>query len=169
MRCGRRKQLPRIPDAVLLEPTTSVARTPPPEGLEIREISPEESDAHVEIGAECFGMPFELARELVPVETLRRKGVRCFVGNCDGVAVATAIGATHGDAVAIFNVAMITSARGRGFGRALTVRPIADGAANGATWSYLQSSVMGLPVYKRLGYRTVETWTQFLPEGAEAF
>lgn len=147
---------------MILDSLSPVLDLPPPAHLEIREIAPEESGAHAAILAPSFGIPVEVASDLMRLEVLQRAGVRCYVGEYEGVDVATAIGVTHGGVVALFNVATIEGERRRGFGRALTIRAIADGFADGATWSYLQSSPMGLPIYQDLGYVIVETWITFL-------
>ena len=96
-------------------------------------------------------------------EVLELDGLRCYVGEFDGRPVATSIGMTSANVVGIFSVATLEPARGRGFGRALTVRAIADGVANAATWAYLQSSAAGFSLYRSLGFETVEEWSQYLP------
>ena len=59
----------------------------------------------------------------------------------------------------IFNIATRPAYRGRGYGRAVTSRIVADGIARGADLAYLQSSPDGYPLYESMGFRTVETWT----------
>jgi ribosomal protein S18 acetylase RimI-like enzyme len=138
-----------------------------PEMLSIRMLAPEESDASVEICAASFSMPIEIARQMTPNDLFRLGGVRCYIGEFGERPVATAVGMTTGDVVGIFNVGTLEDARGRGFGSALTVRAIADGVAQGATWAYLQSSEAGFPIYRRLGFETVEVWTEYLPPNLE--
>ena len=81
-----------------------------------------------------------------------------YVGRVDGRDVSTAVGFTSGDAVGIFNVATPPEHRGRGYGAALTAAAAAEGFAAGAEFAWLQSSALGLPVYRRLGFREVETY-----------
>ena len=59
----------------------------------------------------------------------------------------------------VFNIATVPAYRGRGSGRAVTSRIVADGVARGADLAYLQSSEDGYPLYQSMGFRTVETWT----------
>ena len=151
-----------VPLMVLESPARVVGQTLS-EGLTIRELTPEESDQHVELAAASFDMPVEVARQLMAPEVFAIDGVRSYLGEIDGRPVATVLGMTTGDVVGVFNVGTLEDARGRGFGAALTVRAIADGVAKGAQWSYLQSSAMGFPVYRRLGFETVEEWSQYLP------
>lgn len=134
-----------------------------PEGLSVRELGPEEADVHIAITAAAFEMPIEIGRQLLPPEVWELGGSRAYLGEVDGRPVATAVGMTTGDVVGIFNVGTLEDARGRGFGRALTVRAIADGVANGAQWAYLQSSAAGYSIYRRLGFETVEEWSQYRP------
>lgn len=44
------------------------------------------------------------------------------------------------------------------YGAAMTARCAQDGYDAGSAYSLLQSSVMGYPVYQRMGFRTVDTW-----------
>jgi GNAT superfamily N-acetyltransferase len=53
--------------------------------------------------------------------------------------------------------------RGHGFGGAVTAHAVEAGRSEGARGAYLQSSPMGLPVYQRLGFVTVERWRQWMP------
>jgi GNAT superfamily N-acetyltransferase len=148
---------------MVLESAASVIDRAVPEGLEIHELGPEEADGHVEIAAVAFGFPVEIGRYLMTPEVLAVNGTRAYIGEVDGRAVATSIGMTTGDAVGVFNVGTLEEARGRGYGGALTVAAIADGVANGAKWSYLQSSAAGFSVYRRLGFEQLEVWSQYLP------
>jgi ribosomal protein S18 acetylase RimI-like enzyme len=86
------------------------------------------------------------------------EGMRCYVGEVDGRAVATGLGFTVDDHVGIFNVATSPEVRRRGYGAALTARATEDGLAAGAGWAWLQSSPSGYRVYERLGFRPVERW-----------
>ena len=47
--------------------------------------------------------------------------------------------------------------RGQGLARALMARLLADDRARGVRWSVLTASRMGEPLYRRLGYRTLDT------------
>jgi len=63
--------------------------------------------------------------------------------------------------VGIFNVATPPEHRGHGYGAAITAQAIHDGFAAGAELSWLQSSAMGESVYRRLGFRAVESYVLF--------
>jgi GNAT superfamily N-acetyltransferase len=55
--------------------------------------------------------------------------------------------------------------RRRGLGRAVTLATINAGFTKGATVIALQASPMGLPVYEKLGFRTITGYKIWLPPG----
>ena len=77
----------------------------------------------------------------------------------DGQIVSVGFGMFAGPITGIFNIATRPANRGRGYGRAVTSRIVADGIARGADLAYLQSSPDGYPLYESMGFRTVEMWT----------
>ncbi len=132
---------------------------PGPPGLVIRELAPDQGGEHAAVAAAGFGAPEEDFRPLVTPPLLGRAGVRSYIGEVDGEPVTTGIGVTFGDAVAIFNIATPPAHRRRGYGGAVTARAVQDGFAGGAHWAWLQASDAGRPVYERLGFRTIESWS----------
>ena len=126
--------------------------------LRIRQLAPEEGRLHAVTAARGFEAPEEPFIELATPTVLKGTGVRAYIGEVDGEAVATGLGVTLPPFVGIFNIATVPGHRGRGFATAITARAAADGLASGARWSYLQSSPAGLRVYSRLGYTTLEHW-----------
>lgn len=134
--------------------------------LTIRTLSPDEADIHTAIAAEGFGAPPELFEAMVTPALLARPGHRAYVGIVDGKSVTTAMGFTSGDHVGIFDVATLPGYRARGYGAALTARAALDGFNAGASFAYLQSSAMGLKVYERLGFQTLETWSVWITPSA---
>jgi len=62
----------------------------------------------------------------------------------------------------LFAIATDESARGRGFGRAITAICLRDAKAIGYNTSVLQSSEMGFPVYRKLGFEPLCTLDLFL-------
>lgn len=128
------------------------------EGLEVRQLQPEEAALHVRVSAAGFEAPEEVFQQFITPSLFRLPGIRCYLGEVGGRPVTTGIGVTVGRSVAIFNVATPPADRRRGYGAAVTARAVADGVAAGARWSVLQSSAAGYRVYQNLGYRTVELW-----------
>jgi predicted GNAT family acetyltransferase len=72
--------------------------------------------------------------------------------------VSTAIGWHGGDALGVFCVATPARFRGRGYAGLATSAAVAAGFEDGATFAFLQSSALGEPVYRRLGFRQVSTY-----------
>jgi len=135
---------------------TSVEAAAP---VTVRVLGEDESDVHLDVTNAGFEAPPEVLAVFRGSDLLAREGVRGYVVEDAGVPVATALGITGEGHVGVFNVATLRAYRGRGYGAALTARAVADGVAAGARTAFLQSSEMGLRVYERLGFRTVEHWT----------
>lgn len=135
-----------------------------PRELAIRRLEVGESRLHAELAGAAFEAPPDLFATIITEATLGLPAVRGYVGEVGGTPVATAIAATVGDSVGVFNVATAAQHRRRGYGAAVTSRAISDGRAAGATWSWLQSSEQASGVYRRLGFATLEHWSCWLSD-----
>lgn len=79
-----------------------------------------------------------------------------FVGRTsDGKPVACATLCTAGNVAGIYAVAVAEDARRRGFGRAVSLAALQDGADRGYRFGVLQSSQMGFTVYRGIGLTLV--------------
>ena len=87
--------------------------------------------------------------------------VRLFTGRLDGRPVATSIAIRSGDVSGVYGVGTHESARRRGVGTAVTWAAVEAGRAWGCDTIVLQASDMGLPVYERMGFRTVVSYETF--------
>ncbi len=130
-------------------------------GFVIRPLLPEEASIHAGLVAQAFGAPVEAMRQFLVPPLLEADGVRCFVGEIDDTVVATGLGLTVGDMVGVFNIATAEAHRGHGYGAAITAHVVVDAMGRGARWGLLQSSPMGLPIYERLGFVTLERWASW--------
>jgi ribosomal protein S18 acetylase RimI-like enzyme len=124
------------------------------------------------VSAEGFAAPPEIFAPLYDLEVAALEGLEYYLGRVGKVDVATAVGFTTGNAVGIFNVATLPERRGRGYGAAITAQAARQGFRAGAEFAWLQSSAIGYSVYRRLGFRDVETyvlWTapEAVPEAPE--
>jgi ribosomal protein S18 acetylase RimI-like enzyme len=115
------------------------------------------------VGASGFGVPADLVASVYSLEVAELEGLETYLGRIDGRDVSTAVGFTIDGTTGIFSVATPEEHRGRGYGAAITAQAVRDGFAAGADLAGLQSSPMGEPVYRRLGFREVETYTLFAP------
>ena len=109
-----------------------------------------------------FGMPSELTREQFPVRLFALPDATTWIGSADGGDVTTAFGALRRDLCGVFNVATPATARGHGYGGAVTAATVLNAFDAGAQGAFLQSSPMGFSVYERLGFTTVEWWRQWM-------
>jgi ribosomal protein S18 acetylase RimI-like enzyme len=75
-----------------------------------------------------------------------------FLGWLDGRAVATATLVLDGGVAGIYNVMTVPDVQRRGIGALMTVRPLELARARGYHLGVLQSSQMGYPLYRRLGF-----------------
>jgi GNAT superfamily N-acetyltransferase len=117
---------------------------------------------HIVTAAAGFGMPEDMIRALLGPDLWRQDGRFVYVGYADGRPVTTGLGVRTGNTIGVYNIATVESARKRGYGAAMTERIAADGAAAGCRVAILQASAMGLPIYERLGYRTVVEYDGFV-------
>jgi predicted GNAT family acetyltransferase len=77
-----------------------------------------------------------------------------FLGRVDGRGVAAAMGYLLDDAVGVFGVTTVASARGRGYGTAVTRAAL---LADTGLPSVLAPSKEAVSMYRRLGFRSVGT------------
>jgi ribosomal protein S18 acetylase RimI-like enzyme len=118
-----------------------------------------QAEAALDVMLAGFGIPMEVRPWLLDLFTsvTRRSGspLRILIATLDGRPVATALRGVFGGTAVIYNVATLPDARGRGFGRFVTLAAMHDAAAHGARRAVLESSEMGRNVYRRLGFREV--------------
>jgi predicted GNAT family acetyltransferase len=77
---------------------------------------------------------------------------RSYVAYWNGKPVSTAAVFFGQEVAGIYTVGTVPEARGKGFGAAVTLAPLLDARKMGYRVGILQSSTMGFPVYKRLGF-----------------
>jgi len=99
-----------------------------------------------------FDAPPGSMRPLYPERALEGDDFLVYLGRVDGVTVTTAIGCRTGREVAVFAVATPAEHRRRGYGGAVTAQAMRDGFQQGADLGWLQTSELGEPVYRRLGF-----------------
>jgi ribosomal protein S18 acetylase RimI-like enzyme len=96
---------------------------------------------------------------LFPLELVSKKGfkynpsVHYYLGVLDDKPVATSLLYLGGGVAGIYYVATLPEARRRGIGSALTVAPLLQAQARGYRIGTLQSTPVGLNLYRRLGFR----------------
>jgi len=129
---------------------------------------------HIEAAAGGFEMPEGWLESIVTERLLDRPEAALYVGYTNGTPVTSGLGIRTGRTIGVYNIATVPSARRRGYGGAMTMRVVDDGAAAGCDVAVLQATASGYPVYERLGFRTVVEYDGFVdpvslppvPEGA---
>jgi ribosomal protein S18 acetylase RimI-like enzyme len=147
----------RIP-GMAVEPDELDAATAVPELDVVRVATADGLAQALAIAAGGFEVPAELLAAMYLVEVAALEGLEYYLGRVEGRDVATAIGYRLEGTVGIFNVATPREHRGRGYGAAVTAEAARDGFSAGAELAWLQSSAIGESVYRRLGFREVETY-----------
>jgi ribosomal protein S18 acetylase RimI-like enzyme len=140
----------------------------PPSGFKIEPVRSPALGTYREVVAEGFGMPLALAEQLLTPAMLEIPGMVSYLGTLEGKAVATSACYSSDGTVGVYNVAVVPSLRRRGLGEAMTWRAIAEGVERGCSIATLQASVMGEPVYTRMGFRNVAPHKSFTRSQEEA-
>jgi len=128
-----------------------------PNGLTVRRVqTPSELAAFAEIAAANWSPPdplvcrfYELA---APTLLSSSSPLRLYLGWVDGSPVATSELTLAGGVGGVYNVATSAPHRRRGFGSAMTLRPLLDARREGCRYAVLQAAAAGLGVYRRLGF-----------------
>jgi len=108
---------------------------------------------HAEVLAAGFGMPQELASRMMHPRWLHNLDARFYVGYLGKLPVATsALVLTHRVA-GVYSVATLERYRRRGYGAAMTLHAVRDGARLGCAVAALQTSQMGYPLYEKLRFQ----------------
>jgi hypothetical protein len=147
---------PRMPWMVL----EHAAEPPPlPEGVTLRWCQDVAGvDDAVAVCADAYpsvGLPEDIVRSLFAApERALADGARIVVAYNEGRAAATAMLLATDEVAGVYWVATRPDARGRRLAEACTAQVVAAGLAAGARFAVLQASVMGAPVYARMGFRT---------------
>lgn len=144
---------------------------PPPAGLNVQPVADESTMADW-LRMLVIGSSFPTDIERVLIDLLKRLGfqlnptLRFFLGTLNGRPVSTSMLFLGGGIVGIYCVTTVPDARQRGIGTALTLAAMREGLADGYHIAGLQSSEMGLPIYRRLGFREYCTFGMcFSPAG----
>jgi ribosomal protein S18 acetylase RimI-like enzyme len=125
----------------------------------------------VEVMRVGFGLP-ELTSEVffeafTAVGLDEESPLRSYVGRLDGDAVAASSLLVAAGVAGIYNVATLPKARRQGLGAVVTLEALRDARELGYRIGVLQSSAMGLGVYRRLGFEQYGTYTVYVGTGQE--
>ncbi|MEO7143868.1 MAG: GNAT family N-acetyltransferase [Bryobacteraceae bacterium] len=113
----------------------------------------------------AFEIPYHVAREVYEAERAWTGDYTGWIAYADGNPIATAATVIAGEAVGIYSVATLPPWRHKGYSEALLRSVLGEiRARTGLERTVLQSSKAGLQLYRKMGYRTVTTFTVYLSE-----
>lgn len=140
----------------------------PPAGLEIRRVrTAGELADFARVNAANWSPPdvdvLRFHERTAPVTLSPGAPLWFYVGYLEGVPVAAAELTIGGGVAGLYGISTLAGFRRRGFGTALTLRPLLDARAMGLGTAVLQASADGAPVYRRLGFETFGGIVEFKP------
>jgi predicted GNAT family acetyltransferase len=146
----------RIPGMVA---TPHELRVPEARGIEIVRVEDVAGlVTAADLAAAGFGMPSEMTAHIYTSRLLELPSMQVYLAFVSDIPVSTAIGFGTGSSVGIFNVATPPEHRGNGFGGAISAETASVGFGAGGDLAWLQASDLGRSVYRKLGFRQVETY-----------
>jgi ribosomal protein S18 acetylase RimI-like enzyme len=140
---------------------------PAPEGTTIDRVATE-ADVRdfAEVRAVAYkslGMPEAVGRRhFTEPRTLLAPHIHAFVARIDGAPAAAAMCSLSHGVSGIYWVGTMPAARGRGLAEAVTRVATNAGFDHGARFAALQASVMGEPIYLRMGYRPITRYPWYV-------
>jgi ribosomal protein S18 acetylase RimI-like enzyme len=112
-----------------------------------------------------FEIPYAIAKQVYEPARAWDGDYVGWLAYANGVPVATAATVVSGGAVGVYSVATLPAWRHRGYAEALLRRVLGDiRARTGIERTVLQSSKTGLPLYQKMGYRTVTRFVVYLSQ-----
>lgn len=131
---------------------------PVPRGLTIEPMNDiERYRTYADVLVAGFGMPDFVGQAFVDILISAGFGEdspwRAYLGSINGKPMGTSLLSLTGGVAGIYNVATLAEARGQGIGAAMTLTPLLEARQMGYRVGVLQSSQMGVKVYRRLGFR----------------
>lgn len=125
-----------------------------PSGLSIQAVTDE---AGVRLWNQTFvpayGLPPSWEPDCLGMMLASLHTMTSYLGFVDGQPVATASLLLAAGVAGIYSIATLPDWRGKGIGAAMTLYPLFEARRLGCRAAVLQSSEMGYPVYRRLGFR----------------
>ncbi len=109
------------------------------------------------------GIPNELAVRIFPRHLIESDNGAYFVATLDGDPAGISVAVRTGESGGIYSVATLEQARRRGVGSAVTWAAIDAIRGWGCTSAVLQSSEMGYPMYRSMGFVEVTRYVRFAP------
>jgi len=135
-----------------------IGHSPIPSGLKIKRVRGTSSlELCSEVVSRGFGLPQEIDegfRNLIHGLGLSPKR-QWFLALLNGKPVSSAFLVLHDDAAALYCIATLPEARGKGIGTAITNEALLAAKRAGLEAAVLEASAKGLALYERMGFREI--------------
>ena len=153
---------PGIPCMFIERPFDDVA---PPEDIELRRVQDiGDAEDYARVVTTAFELEEEVARAVFAGrECLLAPHVAAFVARHRGVPVAAALILLADSVAGLYYVGTVPDARGRRLGELCTRAATNVGFAMGARTVVLQASIMGEPLYRKMGYELLRYYRWYRP------
>ncbi|MFW6009801.1 MAG: GNAT family N-acetyltransferase [Actinomycetota bacterium] len=134
----------------------------PDADLQIRRITdPPAFETIAALTAEAFELPVEAAAIVTPPTMADEPGVHWVLAHDPEGPVACGLLVITGETAGVYNIAVTSTARGRGYGAAVTRYLVRAGRDLGCRRAVLQASPMGYRLYAQLGFDHVVDFRHF--------
>ena len=129
------------------------------------EVAPVDDDSYADFVQTLIdtGLPTEWAERTFARHLLAAEHLRFFLARLDGRPVGTSLAMQTGVVGGIYSVGTVEDVRRRGVGTAVTWAAVDQIRDWGCTAAVLQSSTMGYPVYRSMGFEGVVRYARFKP------
>lgn len=117
----------------------------------------------ITVFVESFGVPEDIATQVMPPSMLEDDTIKSFIGRVDGRPVATGTLLQNDTVAGVYNIAVLEGFRRQGIGEAITWETLRAGQQNGCRIGVLSSTEMAVPLYRQMGFETVVTFHHFEP------
>jgi hypothetical protein len=149
----------RMP-AMVLAPIPAVP--PPAPGVAVNAVDASSYADFLDILVDS-GIPAEWAGQIFPSRLIDSPQAGYFVATLEGQPAGISVAVKTGASGGIYSVATRETARRRGVGIAVTWAAVDHIRGWGCSAAVLQSSVMGYPVYRAMGFSEVVRYARFTP------
>jgi GNAT superfamily N-acetyltransferase len=152
-----------MPEMVLDRPPDPC---PPPAGVELRRVSSaRDAEAYWKVAAEAYvtnGFPPEVFEFYDKHDCLWADGVAAFLALLDGRPASIAMTIVNHGVAGIYWVGTCQDARGQGLGAMATTAAVEAGFEAGCGLVSLQASLLGRPIYERMGFEAIFDYELYL-------
>jgi hypothetical protein len=141
-----------------------LAEAAPPEGIELRRVANRrDAEDYARVTVDAFDLDEETARAVFAGDGLLAPHVAAFVAFRAGAPVAAALTLRSGTTAGIYYVGTVAAARGSGLGDLCTRAATNAGLELGADSVVLQASIMGEPLYRKMGFDLLGYYRWYRP------